>query len=111
MWPALTGFARRRSNPASRVVCATLLHRQCFLQHLRGVSDQGADEQESDNQNEQLLLEIPAALVELACNGSVDSPTLITKVTRLKSVIDAYRAFDTRQPGWLKVVLIPGAAE
>ena len=26
------------------------------------------------------------------------------------SVIDAYKAFDTRRPGWLKVELIPGAA-
>lgn len=26
------------------------------------------------------------------------------------SVIDAYKTFDRRQPGWVKVELIPGAA-
>jgi len=28
----------------------------------------------------------------------------------MTSVIDAYKAFDTRQPGWVKVELVPGVA-
>ncbi|RJR38371.1 MAG: glutathione-dependent formaldehyde dehydrogenase [Desulfobacteraceae bacterium] len=44
-------------------------------------------------------------LVELAANGTVDPTEVLTRVEPLTSVIEAYRAFDTRQPGWLKVEL------
>ena len=36
----------------------------------------------------------------------VDPSALLTKQEPLPSAIDAYRAFDTRQPGWLKVELL-----
>jgi threonine dehydrogenase-like Zn-dependent dehydrogenase len=46
-------------------------------------------------------------LVELAANGTVDPTEILTRVEPLTSVMEAYKAFDTRQPGWLKVELIP----
>lgn len=50
-------------------------------------------------------------LVKLVRNGSFDPTSLITRVSKMESVIDAYEAFDTRQPGRLKVELIPCTAE
>lgn len=35
---------------------------------------------------------------------------VLTQVEPLTSVIDAYKAFDTRQPGWIKVKLEPASA-
>jgi threonine dehydrogenase-like Zn-dependent dehydrogenase len=51
-------------------------------------------------------------LIELVQNGSFDPTTLVTQVEGMESVLDAYKAFDTRQMGWLKVELVPsrGAA-
>lgn len=46
-------------------------------------------------------------LIELIQNGSFDPTTLVTQVQPLDSVLDAYKAFDTRSPGWLKVELRP----
>jgi threonine dehydrogenase-like Zn-dependent dehydrogenase len=48
-------------------------------------------------------------LIELIRAGSFDPTQLVTQVQPLTSVIDAYKAFDTRQPGWLKVELVPGS--
>lgn len=42
-------------------------------------------------------------------NGSFDPTGLITRQEGLGSATDAYRAFDLRRPGWLKVELIPSA--
>lgn len=36
--------------------------------------------------------------------------TAADPVQPLSSVIEAYKAFDTRQPGWLKVEVLPRAA-
>jgi threonine dehydrogenase-like Zn-dependent dehydrogenase len=47
-------------------------------------------------------------LVELVASGTMDPTEILTRVEPLTSVLDAYKAFDTRQPGWLKVELIPG---
>jgi threonine dehydrogenase-like Zn-dependent dehydrogenase len=47
-------------------------------------------------------------LLELVGSGSFDPRTLITRHEGLMSAVDAYKAFDTRQPGWLKVELLPG---
>lgn len=47
-------------------------------------------------------------LVELVRNGSIDPKQILTQVEPLTSVIDAYKAFDQRQPGWVKVELVPG---
>jgi len=44
-------------------------------------------------------------LLELVQAGVVDPASLLTKQEPLPSAIDAYRAFDKQQPGWLKVEL------
>jgi threonine dehydrogenase-like Zn-dependent dehydrogenase len=46
-------------------------------------------------------------LIELIQSGGFDPTRLVTQVEELESVIDAYKAFDTRRPGWLKVELKP----
>jgi threonine dehydrogenase-like Zn-dependent dehydrogenase len=46
-------------------------------------------------------------LVELVRTGAVVPSELITQVENVESAIDAYRAFDQREPGWLKVELAP----
>jgi threonine dehydrogenase-like Zn-dependent dehydrogenase len=47
-------------------------------------------------------------LVDLVRNGTVDPAKILTQVAPMTSAIDAYKAFDTRQSGWVKVELIPG---
>lgn len=47
-------------------------------------------------------------LLELVRTGDIDPVAIITQQRELTSVIDAYKAFDTRQPGWLKVELLVG---
>lgn len=49
-------------------------------------------------------------LVELVRTGAFDPTAIITQRQQLDSVIDAYKEFDLRQPGWLKVELIPSRA-
>ncbi len=49
-------------------------------------------------------------LVDLVRNGTVDPTKVLTQVEPIMSAIDAYKAFDRRQPGWVKVELVPGAA-
>ncbi len=46
-------------------------------------------------------------LIELVQAKAFDPTLLVTQVETFESAIDAYKAFDTRQPGWLKVELIP----
>ncbi len=48
-------------------------------------------------------------LVEYVRAGALDPEAILSKVEPLAAVIDAYRQFDKRQPGWLKVMLDPGA--
>ena len=48
-------------------------------------------------------------LVDMVRDGTVDPAKILTQVEPIMSVIDAYKAFDTRQPGWVKVELVPGA--
>ena len=45
-------------------------------------------------------------LIELVRTGAVDPTVIITQREGMESVIDAYKAFDLRRPGWLKVALI-----
>jgi len=45
-------------------------------------------------------------LIELVRTGAVDPTVIITQREGMESVIDAYKAFDMRRPGWLKVALI-----
>jgi threonine dehydrogenase-like Zn-dependent dehydrogenase len=49
-------------------------------------------------------------LIELIRSGAFDPTSIVTQQEPLISVIDAYKAFDTRQPGWLKVELLPQSA-
>jgi threonine dehydrogenase-like Zn-dependent dehydrogenase len=47
-------------------------------------------------------------LVDLVRNGTVDPTKVLTETEPLTSAIEAYKAFDQRQPGWIKVKLQPG---
>ena len=44
-------------------------------------------------------------LIELVRTGAIDPSKLITQHEPIESAIDAYKAFDTRQSGWMKVKL------
>lgn len=46
-------------------------------------------------------------LVDLVRSGAVTPEDVLTKVEPLSPVIDAYKAFDLRKPGWMKVELRP----
>jgi threonine dehydrogenase-like Zn-dependent dehydrogenase len=46
-------------------------------------------------------------LVDMVRSGEVDPATILTQHELLGSAIDAYKAFDERQAGWLKVKLEP----
>jgi threonine dehydrogenase-like Zn-dependent dehydrogenase len=46
-------------------------------------------------------------LVELVRNGSIDPIAILTQREPIMNAIDAYQAFDKRQPGWMKVKLEP----
>jgi threonine dehydrogenase-like Zn-dependent dehydrogenase len=47
-------------------------------------------------------------LVDMVRTGAIDPTKVLTQVEPLTSVIDAYKAFDQRQAGWVKVELVPG---
>lgn len=46
-------------------------------------------------------------LVDLVRTGVIDPQEILTQVEPLTNVIEAYRQFDLRQPGWIKVKLEP----
>ncbi|NKJ50863.1 glutathione-dependent formaldehyde dehydrogenase [Burkholderia sp. SG-MS1] len=46
-------------------------------------------------------------LVELVRNGSLDPLGVLTQCEPITDAIEAYRAFDRREPGWIKVKLEP----
>ncbi|SAK58283.1 zinc-containing alcohol dehydrogenase [Caballeronia fortuita] len=48
-------------------------------------------------------------LVERVRNGSFDPLRVLSTREPMMHVIDAYKAFDRRQPGWIKVALNPAA--
>ncbi len=48
-------------------------------------------------------------LIELVRTGAVDPTTLVTRHEHVAGAIEAYEAFDRREPGWLKVALEVGA--
>jgi threonine dehydrogenase-like Zn-dependent dehydrogenase len=48
-------------------------------------------------------------LIEMVQRAQVDPLKVLTRVEPLTDVIEAYRAFDKRQAGWIKVELKPGA--
>lgn len=49
-------------------------------------------------------------LVELVRSGAVSPEMVLSNIEPLTSVIDAYKSFDERQPGWIKVELVPEEA-
>lgn len=46
-------------------------------------------------------------LVDMVRAGTIDPAEILTQREPLISAIEAYRAFDERQPGWIKVMLEP----
>jgi threonine dehydrogenase-like Zn-dependent dehydrogenase len=46
-------------------------------------------------------------LVDMVQNGTIDPTQVLTKVEPLTAALEAYKAFDRRQPGWIKVELAP----
>jgi threonine dehydrogenase-like Zn-dependent dehydrogenase len=48
-------------------------------------------------------------LIEKVQSGVLDPEKVLTQVEPMTSVLDAYKAFDSRQPGWVKVKLEPSA--
>ena len=50
-------------------------------------------------------------LVGMVQAGTVDPTQVLTETEPLTSALEAYKAFDTRQPGWVKVKLEPAAAK
>ncbi len=49
-------------------------------------------------------------LVDMVCNGTTDPTTVLKEeVEPFDAALEAYRAFDRRQPGWIKVELKPAA--
>ncbi len=49
-------------------------------------------------------------LLRLIRSGAVDVAPLLTRHEPMTSAIEAYKAFDQRSPGWIKVKLEPDAA-
>lgn len=49
-------------------------------------------------------------LIDLVRRGTMDPAKILTQTEPLTSAIEAYKAFDTRQPGWIKVKLQPAMA-
>jgi threonine dehydrogenase-like Zn-dependent dehydrogenase len=47
-------------------------------------------------------------LVELVRSGTIDPQQVLTQRGSMMNALDAYKAFDQRQPGWIKVELLPG---
>lgn len=45
--------------------------------------------------------------IELVCTGVIDPAKILTQVEPLSGALEAYRSFDSRQPGWMKVELKP----
>ncbi len=46
-------------------------------------------------------------LVDLVQSGVVTPTQILTQVEPMTSVLEAYKAFDQRKPGWVKVELVP----
>ena len=49
-------------------------------------------------------------LLDLVQNGTIDPSDVLTQQEPIMNAIEAYKAFDTRQPGWIKVELEPAMA-
>ena len=51
------------------------------------------------------------ALMELIESGIIDPSMILTQVESMQSAVEAYKAFDLRKPGWMKVELVPEYAK
>lgn len=49
-------------------------------------------------------------LIELVVSGRIDPTKVLTQVEPMSDVIEAFKAFDRRDSGWIKVELKPGTA-
>lgn len=49
-------------------------------------------------------------LLELIQSGVIDPEMILTDVRPLQDAVEAYKAFDRREPGWIKVALEPNLA-
>jgi threonine dehydrogenase-like Zn-dependent dehydrogenase len=49
-------------------------------------------------------------LIELVRTGAVTPTEILTQAGPLTSAIEAYKNFDRREPGWIKVMLEPQPA-
>jgi threonine dehydrogenase-like Zn-dependent dehydrogenase len=47
-------------------------------------------------------------LVNMVESGAVDPIGVLTNLEPMTDVLSAYREFDQRKPGWVKVELVPG---
>lgn len=48
-------------------------------------------------------------LVDLVASGVANPARLLTQIEPIDDVVEAYRTFDTREPGWVTVALAPVA--
>ena len=46
-------------------------------------------------------------LVDLVQSGVIDPTQILTQTEPMMGAIEAYKAFDAREPGWIKVELLP----
>jgi threonine dehydrogenase-like Zn-dependent dehydrogenase len=49
-------------------------------------------------------------LLDIIQSGVFDPQTILTDVRPLRDAVEAYKAFDRREPGWMKVALEPNLA-
>lgn len=49
-------------------------------------------------------------LIDLVASGVVDPVAVLTQMEPMQDALEAYKAFDKRQPGWIKVELEPTGA-
>lgn len=48
-------------------------------------------------------------LIRMVRTGAIDPSEILTQKEPLASAVEAYKAFDRREPGWVKVKLQPAA--
>lgn len=49
-------------------------------------------------------------LIDLVVSGALDPVKILSRVEPMRSAIEAYKTFDRREPGWMKVALQPQEA-
>lgn len=46
-------------------------------------------------------------LLQIVQSGLIDPTTILTQKEPMSNIIEAYKQFDLREPGWIKVALKP----